>query len=285
VDISSNEQNDDEDAHDALEKGRGRPRGSLNAQKITIATIDISSEAGNDDDDNLLIDHDAGGNSSDGPISDGVIKRRVSAKDRNVQNAGLPSDSEEEVQVVRKPPPKRRGRPPKQASALVSAISPPAPAGMTKLLSLNEKHALRGKVFKIPTKKHSKPIELSAVTPAVSTTRSTPSIIIPRSVANNTPLLSPEGEAGWSSVKNSATIIRNDRSVPTQVVKLSNGDSSMSSRAIEQPVKSPTVVPLESPSDESYDSERSVSPSDDNDNDSISAVRPSPPKSSHGGGS
>ena len=294
VNISSDEESDDEFPAEMPRRGRG-PRGSTNAQKKTTAMIHISSEEESDneggvnidDDDRLFGNTDAGGYSSDGGSSDGSIKWRVSNKDPHVQATGPPSNSEEDEQQVRKPPSNWRGRPPKQAPAPMAAMSPPqAPAGTTKLLSLKEKLASKGKTFKIVAKKPRQSIESPAATSTTSTVRNTPSIAIPRSVASSTPLLSPVGDDAWSSVNRGPTLIRKDSSEAPQVVELSKGNSSMSSRPVEQPVREgSTVVRLESPNDESYSSERSVSPdpsSNDDDDESIPAVRPSPTKYSRG---
>lgn len=299
IDISSDEDSDDPFAEEAPKRKRGRPRGSAKAKAKATATITISSDADNrpeegigiDDDDSLF--GDADGKPSGRSVSDEGegVKWRASDKNPKVPVAGPPSDSDEVEPRVQKPPPKRRGRPPKQAPAPVAKMSPPqARPGTIKLLSLKEKLALKGKASKIVAKKPRESIEPPMVTPVASTARSTPAIVIPRSMANSTPLLSPDAVPEEHSLDRSVTTIRKDspENSPTGPQVVSKSNPSVSSRPRVQPVKNgPTVVRLESPSD--HESEQSVSrdpasSGDDDDDESIPAVRPSP-KLSRGGGS
>jgi hypothetical protein len=288
IDVSSDEESDNPFATNLSKKGRGRPGGSAKRKTKSTAAIDISSDAENhgeegieiDDDDNLFGDHDAGEWPSDGRNADEGIKWRASNKDPKVQIAGPPSGAEVKEQRVQIPPAKRRGRPPKQAP--VAATSPPrAPAWTTKLLSLKEKLALEGKAFKIVAKNPRESLESLQINPVAHTARTTPSIVIPaRSTAFSVPLLSPEGPPA-PSMDRFMTIVRKDSPENSP----SNQNSWLSSRQIQEPVvKGPTVVRLESSSDESPGSERSRDPpsSDDDDDESIPAVRPSLPKLSRG---
>jgi hypothetical protein len=87
--------------------------------------------------------------------------------------------------------------------------SPQVPARHPKLLSVNEKLALNGKGFKIVAKKHRKSIASPVSTPIIPTV-STPSIVIPRTVVNSAPLISPEGGEAWASVKHAPTVVKKD---------------------------------------------------------------------------
>ena len=381
-------------------KKRGRPRRLSSGKSEDATAIDISPGRGSDNEggvrinanDSLFGNSDAGENHSDSSvfaelkkshmrnssegsvfadskrpgarnISDESIQWRVSGKTPKVQVAGPPSDSEDEQQVE-EPPPKRRGRPPKRTPASSAAKpSPHAPPGTTKFLSLKEKLAPKGKGFKIVAKKPPKSIESPAATPTVPTSRSTPSIVIPRAAADITPLVGPAGVVGWNSINRPSTfatntllegledsavegspkdfqgensfnsvsivsryngadspppenrfsrpstingydghdsslpeesfnrdpkIIRKDSPEVPQVVKLSNGASSMSKHVLKLVKKGPTTVRLENPSDESYASERSVtrdpSSSSEDDDDELPAGQHSP-KLPRGGGS
>jgi len=90
-----------------------------------------------------------------------------------------------------KPPPKRRGRPPKAAREQKAPSPSPervAPAPRPNFLSLKEKLALKGKNIKIVASKTRKSIEK---TPALPSARSTPSVAIPGPAnVRNTPSVS-----------------------------------------------------------------------------------------------
>jgi hypothetical protein len=243
-------------------------------------------------DDSLFGDPDALEAPSDGNTSVAGVKWRMSEEDPKVQVIGPTTDTEEEQQPIREQPPKRRGRPPKQTLTQANATSTPeASARTTRLLSLKEKLASKGKVFKIVRETPQESTESPAVTPAAPTSRRTPSIVIARSVAKSTPLLNPGGPANLSSLV-VVEIIRKDSAdniaEACQVVRLLDSDPSILARPAEQPVKKvPTVVRLESPSD-SYSSESSrprdsLLSSDDDDDESIPAVRPAPLKAVRGG--
>ena len=258
---------------------RGRPRGSLNVQE-TKAANDIPSDEDSAedggviiaDDDSLFGDDGAGDKPFDGAASAADSRWRTSDRDPKIQVLGASIDSGDEQQ--QKAPPKRRGRPPKQSS-------PHTPAGVTRLLSLKGKLALKGKAFKIVGKKSQISVEAPAVTSPIRTASSTPLIVIPRSVENSVALPSPNGgspawgrdgvnlgqtttrkytiqvsldsRAGSSSV-GGPTVIRNTSPEGPQSAKLSKEHPSLSSRSVAHPVsKGPTVVRLESPSDYGLD--------------------------------
>ncbi|KAG0652615.1 C-module-binding factor A [Hyphodiscus hymeniophilus] len=271
IDGTSDEDSDDPFADEPPRRGRGRPRLSAKAKTKSRTTIDISSDEDSDDD-----DHDHSNIAFNGSLADKSIKWRVSKKNPKVQVAGLPRDSDVEELLVPKPPPKRRGRPPKNASATQT------PVGTPKLLSLKEKLASKGKAFKIVARKPRESIESPQVTPAAPTARSTPSIVNPpRSVADSTPLFTGK-ETGEASMNNTTTIIRKDTPEmgleAPQAVKRSSSTTSIVKAAMPPVKKGPTVVRLESPSDDSSASERSPSrglPSSDDEDESIPAVRPS----------
>jgi hypothetical protein len=332
-------------------KKRGRPRSLSSEKPETRTVIEFSSAKASDDDDNLFGDPDASGHSSDGSVfaeqktshamdssnssifvapkrpdarnsSNGSIQCRASDKDPKVQVAGPPSNFDE--QQVGESPPKRTGRLPKHDPTLVPAkSSPEVPAGTTKLLSLKEKLTLKGKRFKIVSKKPRKSIESPAATPTIPTTRTT----IPGAASNSTPLASPVGAGRGDSINQpskfirktspghlkdpagseietrvnrpamvsrydgsdsprsdvfnrTSTITRNDSPDTPRAVKLSNGDSSMSRSVVPPVKKGPTVVRLESPSEEWYPSVQSVtrdssSSASDDDDESIPAVQSS----------
>ena len=290
IEIASDEESDDRFAGEVPRRRRGRPRKSATTKANN--TINISSNVYSGVDDSLLDDHDDGlKKAPNGIDEDEGVEWSPSNKDPKIQLADPADDRDEADEHVQKPLPKRRGRPPRIASAATPAkSSTETPPGTTKLLSLKEKLALNGKAFKIVAKKPRESIETPQVAPADPTARTTPSIIIPCSVANSVPFLSPH-EAPEPSVNHSVTAIRKHSpemgSAVPQAVKLLK--QSVQSKPAEPVKKGPTVVRLESPSDDSYGSERSptreLPSSDDDDDESIPAVPMSTPKLTRGGGS
>ena len=302
IDKASHDENDDPIADFLPKRGRGRPRGSAKATTEPPTKAYLSSDAAPDeegakldDDDSVFDVHDAGEKPSNGRIADERIRWRASNKDSKVRTAEPASGADEEEEKVQKTPPKRRGRPPKNASDGGPALFPPqVPSGTMKLVSLKEKLASKGKSFKIVAKKVRESIESPLVTSTAHTARSTPSIVISGSATHFVPLLSPEG-VPEPSVDHSMTFTRKESHETNPEaphdVKASVENSSLSSKPVVKPIKkSQTVVRLESPSGDSYGSEMFASSdlpssSDDDEDECIPAVRLSSPKLFRGRGS
>lgn len=295
---------------DELPERTRKPRRSYANGKLGSAAVEISSkpEGGVALDDS---DVDSPfGEPRERPGSDEGVSWRPFVENPNVQIAEPSSSSlnrqdeqpasEPSVEVVQnsvkprreqpeQPAPKRRGRPPKKPQvappADLESLSPPPPrfAPVQKLFSLKEKLALKGKSFKIVTKKDLEP-EASISGPPSA--RSTPSILKPilKSLSIATPV-------GWGSVNEKSPPAGNSYATsPTE----SSSTKNVSFASLEaSPVKKgPTVVRLVSPESDYEESGAELSEGpvpamsvsdDSSEDDDIPAVRVSP-KPLRGGG-
>ena len=241
-----------------------------------------------------------------------AIKWRVSDDDPNVKVAE-PADNEYDEKPM--PAPRRRGRPPKDAKSIsatkarapikiLSVSQSPSseetrPGPITKLLSLKEKLALKGRSFKIVAAKSQKPLssgppsaqnvlaqaitresfESPSVTPSV---RSTPSVVV-RSVLGGSPMASSREVSVIANTPEEVES-RPEPSPVTSPVRLQNGKTaSIATEPAKSIRKGPTVVRLLSSEPESEpdaESEASLS-TDSSDDDDIPAVLR--PPSTHAG--
>lgn len=207
--------------------------------------------------------------------------------------------------------PKRRGRPPKNRPSMppvdTRSESPPmvapepdhAPAPAPKLLSLQEKLALKGKSFKIVAAKSRivtgaspGPSNATAAKQQVSrapsigppSSRSTPSVV-PKSILKTPAVPTP---VGWNSINKSHLMKLGAMESPTDspsTTSISNESTPIQKALVQTPKKGPTVVRLmsgDSASERSDSIESSAS--DSSDDEDIPAYLPSANKAIRGGG-
>jgi hypothetical protein len=204
VDISSDSVSVD-DSYAAAEPPKKRGRPARNALARSSHTINLLSETEMENDDaGVVIDDDDslfGDRDATKELGEGAINWRPSNEDPSIQVAEVDrassrrrnfriDDDEEEGEKADKPVPKRRGRPPKSDAAVDN------PSGPTKLLSLKEKLASKGKSFRIVAKT---PRQSYAATEKPSSAKTAPVALS---------LESPEPEVsygGWSSVNGTSS--------------------------------------------------------------------------------
>ncbi|TVY47111.1 hypothetical protein LOCC1_G001733 [Lachnellula occidentalis] len=176
------------------------------------------------------------------------IKWRVSKDHPGVQLA--------EAGSTEKPTPKRRGRPPKQAKAKSPSPNVANPTSKSKMLSLKEKLALKGKGLKIVAAKASKSTE---VTPGPSSARGTPSTRNTISVAIPGP---STGRSTPSATSHGPPSARNIPSVAVPVPSTGRSTPSVTIPAFRSP------SPISSADDQVYNVSRLMR------SDSVSSIAP-----------